>query len=738
MSKFISLKLHKKDSNKLSTKQEPEIIQARAIKLNIFDENDLPNYPIYEVFNEKFPDFVCQICLSFVIDPVECLTCNSIFCRKCLYEYTLYSKHCPNRCDINYRPVNRILKNLISAVKVPCIYFHKGCKEMLSFEIYDRHIKQCDFSPYMCNQCYLVDIKENIENHIKICQKLKIEKDFSNNNKRRFVCKHCNLEIISFEEKQFWYDEYKMNKYYRKFLIHEYLCNEQIVFCSFCDKNFRLYDFMRHTENNICLINQLNNKINYLTHKIDYYESNIKNKKILDDEEEIKNYKEISQIKKVDIPYSKRYGVTQSLITNQIKQEEKNEIKNIEKQKKKDKFIKENSLLDKISKTVIKEIKLKDKIFNEKNNEIISLIIAKDEIDEKSNNFLIFSSFRTSFQIEKDLINEKDSKIINNSKYDMNKIIEILSKNKHNKINSIAINHIMITELNKKKDIFISTDSNHYFLFNNNLDTLIQWGRPTSTSITCLTEIIMPENNYYLVLGTLSSNVQILDPYSNKIIYTLNHTKKRIISLCYHSNSMTMITSSAKENAFYLWKFSSEKNNFELKSTIKDNNNWIWSIILINLNINSNDEKDFNYIVTGGGDKAINLWEFFPSENAVLKKLTIKGHHESVIKVLYVKINTNCIIISGAFDGTIKLHSIKRTFNDEFGEIQLISKELITIYNKDSEIVNLDYFFYDDNNKKKDDDENDENDDHEKELNLIANFGRNKGYYIHKIKFSFY
>ena len=289
----------------------------------------------------------------------------------------------------------------------------------------------------------------------------------------------------------------------------------------------------------------------------------------------------------------------------------------------------------------------------------------------------------------------------------------------------------MITELNKKKDIFITTDSNHYFLFNNELNNLIQWGRPTNSTVTCLIELIMPKNKYYIVLGTISSNVQLLDPYTNKIIYTLNHTKKRIISLCYHSNSNILITSSAKENAFYLWKYNLEEDIFELKSTIKDNHNWVWSIILINLNINSNDEKDFNYIVTGGGDKSINIWEFFPNENAVLKKLTIKEHHESVIKVLYVKINNNCIIISGAFDGTIKLHSIKRTFNDEFGEIQLVSKELLTIYNRDSEIVNLDYFFCD--NEK-----NEENEDKkEKKINLIVNFGRNKGYYIYKVNFSF-
>ena len=68
----------------------------------------------------------------------------------------------------------------------------------------------------------------------------------------------------------------------------------------------------------------------------------------------------------------------------------------------------------------------------------------------------------------------------------------------------------------------------------------------------------MPKDKYYIVFGTISSNVQILNPYSNKIIYTLNHIKKRIISLCYHSFSMTLVTSSEKENVFYLWKYSNE------------------------------------------------------------------------------------------------------------------------------------------------------------------------------------
>ena len=721
MSKFLTVKNENPSENILK-------IKAKPIKLNLFDENDLPCYPIYEIFNEKFPDFICQICLYFVIDPVECLTCNSIFCKKCLYEYTLYSKHCPNRCEINYRPVNRILKNLINSVKVPCIYYHKGCREILTYETYYSHLKICEFSPYMCNQCYLVDVKENVENHCNICQKLNVYKDFSNENKKRFICRHCNIDIISYDEKKFWYDEYKINKYVRKFLIHEYLCNEQIVFCNFCEKKFRLYDFIKHTENNLCLVNQLNNKINYLSHKIDYYESNIKNKKILEDEEEMKKYKEMSQIKKVEIPYSQRYGITQSLITNQIKQEEIKEIKNEEKKKKKEQFLKENSEYDNNNKKIIKNISLITKKFNEKKNEITSLIIEKNVSNnntpnESSNTYNIITAQKISLLFTKDIINKSEK--VNESEYNIyNTITENIPKsNKLTKKNdiSISITHLLITELNQKRDIFVVTDLNYYFLFPNDFSSLIKKGNPTSTSITCITEVLIPNKGYFIALGTYSSNLQLLLPYENKIVYTLNHTKKRIISICYNESLLTLIVSSAKENAFYLWKYNTSQDNFELKSTIRDNG-WIWSIILMPL-------QNKKYIVTGEGDKSIKIYEFFPDECAAIKKLSIKSHHDSVIKVSSLEIRFNSLIISGAFDGTVKIHEIKRIFNDEFGEINLTQKELITIYNKDLEIVNLEYF-YDDRENNEDSEDNDE-------LYLFINLGRNKGYSTYKLLFEF-
>ena len=74
MSKFLTVKYPKRGSDASSPKNNSPQFPARDIKINLFDENDIPYYSIYEIFNEKFPDFICQICLSFVLDPVECLT----------------------------------------------------------------------------------------------------------------------------------------------------------------------------------------------------------------------------------------------------------------------------------------------------------------------------------------------------------------------------------------------------------------------------------------------------------------------------------------------------------------------------------------------------------------------------------------------------------------------------------------------------------------------------------------
>ena len=87
-----------------------------------------------------------------------------------------------------------------------------------------------------------------------------------------------------------------------------------------------------------------------------------------------------------------------------------NEIKNEEKRLKKEKFMKENSLYEKIAKNIIKDVNLKTKKFNDKNKTISTLIIDKNNSENENNNkYSIISSLESSFILTKDLINDFNS-----------------------------------------------------------------------------------------------------------------------------------------------------------------------------------------------------------------------------------------------------------------------------------------------------------------------------------------
>ena len=62
MSKFLTVKYPKRGSDASSPNNNSLQFPARDIKINLFDENDIPCHPIYEIFNVIFQDFICQIC----------------------------------------------------------------------------------------------------------------------------------------------------------------------------------------------------------------------------------------------------------------------------------------------------------------------------------------------------------------------------------------------------------------------------------------------------------------------------------------------------------------------------------------------------------------------------------------------------------------------------------------------------------------------------------------------------
>ena len=93
---------------------------------------------IYDLFNESI---TCQSCKTIMIDPVICLNCQNIFCKKCQEKLKESGENCPVKCqNSNITEINP-KNNYISKFKFKCI---KGCgKEIMFNDIKNHYDTDC-------------------------------------------------------------------------------------------------------------------------------------------------------------------------------------------------------------------------------------------------------------------------------------------------------------------------------------------------------------------------------------------------------------------------------------------------------------------------------------------------------------------------------------------------------------------------------------------------------------------
>ena len=644
------------------------------IQLKVIDEERGMLFNCYDSFSERFPDFICQICLCFVRNPVECATCNYIFCKRCVHSFTLYSKHCPNRCTLNFKPVNRILNNMINQITMPCPFCHKGCQEQLRYEQYEKHIVSCEYAPYMCSKCEYVDSLAKVVSHCKICK--------STPPTKRYVCKHCGIvygnEAKGYIDNVENDDEFVVETLY----THEYLCIEQFIVCNKCDKRMTLRELRKHTQENLCLITQLNNKIKFLNDKIRFYE---------------REYDKGGNADGGNKTLNRSNTSVGNVISNS------NSCKTIIKKEKetgtKDVKGNNNASTNTTPKTALDYLKERKKMFekeeinddgdgnnNDNNNhtkqppnnkqhnkltnmEIVNTTIHKKEsklasLTQINSNPLTIISTLTNNSVTTDVIPSNSSTSLTPSSSTTN-LPDISNK-------SSIITSITPTNTN---DYFITTDNSSYFLYNSSF-TLIKTGKPVSSAITCA--IPLPYDNTLIAVGTISSNVLILNPYKNNTVEVLLHSRKKILSLAYIKN--LLISSSTKENAFYLWKPPMNAGDKHiLKTIIKEHTGWVWTMITPTI------ERE-DYLITGSGDKRVILWKVYEQNESCKSELIIKGHSESVMClkcICYDEHKKEYIIASGSYDGVVRLNTIELNSRDK----SFTTTSLINVYNKD-DIVN--------------------------------------------------
>ncbi len=76
-------------------------------------------------------EFICVVCCGVVLDPLECKSCSSLYCKGCLPRNDL---PCPKRCGgSEYGKVNRLIMNVLNKLNFRCQFAPK-CESIIQYD----------------------------------------------------------------------------------------------------------------------------------------------------------------------------------------------------------------------------------------------------------------------------------------------------------------------------------------------------------------------------------------------------------------------------------------------------------------------------------------------------------------------------------------------------------------------------------------------------------------------------
>lgn len=200
-------------------------------------------------------ELICSICLEIVRTPKLCKNCQNLFCNDCLKTQLTKSKFCPNRCLYVEQEVNLIFKKLLFKIEFKCYYHLNGCKETITYEYFNKHIKNCIFGDFKCLSPGCNEIKnlDGIKDHILTCNLRLVECKFCQKNiAKKDISYHIDECSNKLTKCDFCNNSFK-NKIY---INHKNECDEYILICCNCDDTFKRKDKKLHTET-VCLKNQV-------------------------------------------------------------------------------------------------------------------------------------------------------------------------------------------------------------------------------------------------------------------------------------------------------------------------------------------------------------------------------------------------------------------------------------------------------------------------------------------------
>ena len=110
------------------------------LKLYIMEEYvNLDTIVQDDFFNMFKESVICPLCLNILIEPIICMKCQKVYCKKCVDNWRKKNVECPNKCNPpDYQPC-LVKKDILSILNFKC----KGCGTQTNYYDAKKHHNIC-------------------------------------------------------------------------------------------------------------------------------------------------------------------------------------------------------------------------------------------------------------------------------------------------------------------------------------------------------------------------------------------------------------------------------------------------------------------------------------------------------------------------------------------------------------------------------------------------------------------
>lgn len=89
-----------------------------------------------EYYKAVKDSIICLICMDIIVDPIMCVKCQNVYCKKCIENWDRVNKQCPIKCPYTKYRKCRVKAEILNKLKFEC----KKCKDIIDYENMPKHV----------------------------------------------------------------------------------------------------------------------------------------------------------------------------------------------------------------------------------------------------------------------------------------------------------------------------------------------------------------------------------------------------------------------------------------------------------------------------------------------------------------------------------------------------------------------------------------------------------------------